>query len=46
MKRWSVIVHATEEIEVDAETEDQAKDLAAEESCFSSVDYCEANEIE
>lgn len=46
MKRWRVIVHATEEIEVDAETEDQAKELAAEESSFVSVDYCEANEIE
>lgn len=46
MKIWTVIVHASEELEVEAETEDQAKELAAEESCFSSVDYCEADEIE
>lgn len=46
MKRWNVIVHATEEIEVEAETEEQAMELAAEKSDFRAVDYCEAEEIE
>jgi len=46
MKLWKIIVHASEEIEVEAGTEDEAKELAAEQSHFRAVDYCEAEELE
>ncbi|WP_155857561.1 hypothetical protein [Enterocloster asparagiformis] len=46
MKLWSVVVYASEKIDVEAETEDQAKERAAEESNFSAVDYCEIDEIQ
>ena len=46
MKTWMVTVYANEEIEVEADTKEQAEEIAAEESRFVSVDYCEATEIE
>lgn len=46
MKRWSVLVYASEEIEVEAETKEVAEEMAAEESKFDVVDYCEVTEIE
>lgn len=45
MKRWLVTVYASEEIEVEADTIEEAKERAAEESHFMAVDYCEADEI-
>ena len=38
-------VYASEEIEVEADTIEEAKERAAEESNFMAVDYCEADEI-
>ena len=45
MKRWVVTVYASEDIEVEADTIEEAKAQAAEESSFMAVDYCEADEI-
>ncbi len=45
MKRWLVTVYASEEIEVEADTSDEAEEKAAEESRFPIVDFCEAEEI-
>jgi hypothetical protein len=45
MKRWTVTVYASEEIEVEADTNVEAEKLAAEESNFMAVDYCRAEEI-
>lgn len=46
MKKWNVIVVASEEIEVEANTREEAEELAAEMSQFSAVDYCRCEEIE
>lgn len=46
MKRWCVTVVASEEIEVEAETKEEAEELAAEQSNFSIVDYCTVEELE
>lgn len=46
MKSWSVTVWASEEIEVEAETKDEAEALAVEQSQFPWVDYCETEENE
>jgi len=45
MKRWQVEVYASETIEVEAETMEDAEEIAVHESTFSTVDYCEAEEI-
>ncbi len=45
LKRWLVTVYASEEIEVEADTSDEAEEKAAEESRFPIVDFCEAEEI-
>jgi len=45
MKRWSVKVFASEEIEVEAETKEDAEELAVEQSDFRTVDYWETEEL-
>ena len=41
MSQYEVRVYASEVISVEADTPEKAKELAAEESYFSAVDYCE-----
>lgn len=44
MKEYTVICWASEEVSVDAENEEEAKELAAEKCRFPYVDYCDAYE--
>ena len=46
MKSWVVTVWASEKIEVEAETKDEAEALAVEQSQFPWADYCDAEEAE
>lgn len=46
MPSYTVRVFASQIISVEAEDEEQAKELASENSYFSAVDYCEIEEIE
>lgn len=44
MKEFTVTCWASEEISVEAETEEQAKEIASEQCQFQWVDYCEVDE--
>lgn len=46
MKLYEIRVHASEVISVEAESEEEAKEIAAEYSEFSTVDYCEVESEE
>lgn len=46
VKLYEIRVHASEVISVEAENEEEAKEIAAEDSSFFMVDYCEVESEE
>ena len=45
MSRYSVTVWASYEVEVEADTQTDAEEIAVEEAPFAACDYCETTEI-
>lgn len=46
MPRFSITVWASYETEVEADTQDEAEEIAGAEAPFGYYDYCETEEIE
>ena len=46
MSNYKITVYASYETEVEANTKEEAEEIAVEEAPFPYVDYCETEEIE